>query len=398
MRSRRWDQGRILYFQYDVLRDIACVLLKYDGKNVNDNDIAIEFKNELIKITGLPFSPLNYKVIRNYSRVFQCAMLATVKDRGVLVVSDIGKQLSATNSLFESADDYLFEIVNRFRYPFPAFMDYESESERIYPFCCLIKYLIAKIRDGKEPSASLQEIGDYIIGNNCTGFEDVDFYASLPHSGNEIMGDSLRQLREMLVFISQISFLKIYDGKVYLDVLNAEDADIILKQLKPVDNVPSPSRTDEFLNLTQIKNRILIPKNTIDKGVYLPTIDSFDAKFAEGKRTRAYHLRIERSPMLRRIYMKEHPEPICDACKLHLRERYPWTNYMLDLHHLLPLSSAIRTLETGTSLSDLVGLCPSCHRAVHSFYGIWLKANRKEDFQSKEEAKSVYLEAIREIV
>ncbi len=117
----RWDQGRIIYFQYDVLKEIARTLLLYDGKNVNHSDIAAAFKLDLINNSRLPFSPVNYKVNRNYSRVFQCSMLATTKDKGILVCSDICKALAKPNSRFESADDYFIEIVNRFRFPFPAF-------------------------------------------------------------------------------------------------------------------------------------------------------------------------------------------------------------------------------------------------------------------------------------
>lgn len=95
--------------------------------------------------------------------------------------------------------------------------------------------------------------------------------------------------------------------------------------------------------------------------------------------------------------MQLHPEPICDACKNNIKCKYPWTDYMLDLHHLLPLSSVVRTLESGTALTDMVGLCPSCHRAIHLYYSKWLKANSLEDFRSKKEAMEVYLDAIKEI-
>ena len=70
---------------------------------------------------------------------------------------------------------------------------------------------------------------------------------------------------------------------------------------------------------------------------------------------------------------------------------------MIDLHHLLPLSSVIKITNEGTTLEDLVGLCPSCHRAIHTYYRRWLKANNLEDFRSKKEAMEVYLEAVKEI-
>lgn len=398
----RWDQGRIIYFQFDVLKEIARVLVKYAGKNINDNQIALDLKRDLITSSGLPFLPENYKVNRNYSRVFQCALLATTKGReGELVVSDICKELAGDNNYFESADDYLFEVINRFRFPFPAFKEYQKVGISIYPFCAILKFLIAKKIKGEEASLSVQEIGNYIIGNQCTGLEDVDFYKNLQPSSYELTGDYLRQVREMVIFIGQLSFLKIFDKKIFLDILGDDDAKVLLTQLiKPIQKAQFDDKIEEFLSLTSIKHRIIIPgqpSSISTSGITLPNADISDIEFVEGRRKRVHHLRIERSPMLRRIYIQLHPEPVCDACKSNIKERYPWTDYMLDLHHLLPLSSVIRTLESGTSLSDMVGLCPSCHRAIHSYYSKWLKENSIEDFRSRKEAMEVYLNAIKEI-
>lgn len=398
----RWDQGRVLYFQFDVLKEIARVLVKYAGKNINDNQIASDLKQDLITSSGLPFLPYNYKVNRNYSRVFQCALLATTKGRnGELIVSDICKELAGENSRFESADDYLFEVINRFRFPFPAFQEYQNVGTYIYPFCAIIKFLIAQKIAGKEPSLTIQEIGEYIIGNQCTGLEDIDLYKNLHPTSYNLTGDSIRQVREMVIFIGQLSFLKIFDRRIFLDILGEEDAKVLLTQLiKPAQKEQYEDKVEEFLSLTSIKHSIIISGQASlvsTSGISLPNTDVSDIEFVEGQRKRVHHLRIERSPMLRRIYIQLHPEPICDACKSNIKERYPWTDYMLDLHHLLPLSSVVRTLETGTSLSDMVGLCPSCHRAIHSYYSKWLKENSIEDFRSKKEAMEVYLNAIQEI-
>lgn len=394
----RWDQGRIIYFQYDVLKEIARTLIGYNGKNINDTTIAAEFKSDLIKNTGLPFLPLNYKVNRNYSRVFQCAMLATTKDKGVLICSDICNELAKPVSAFEWADDYFMAIVNRFRFPFPAFTEYESVSERVYPFCAIIKFLISRLFSGKEASASLEDITKYIIGNSCTGLEDIEFYKNLKPSSHSLTDDAMRQLREMTVFIGQLSFLKILDKKLYLDVLSENDAKIILDTLiNPVLTEPKSDKVEEFLSLTSLKHHIVLSSHNASSGLLTQLPNLRDIEFVEGKRKKAYHMRIERSPLLRRLYIQLHPNPICDACKLNVKDKYPWTSYMLDLHHLLPLSSVIKTLDSGTSINDMVGLCPSCHRAIHAYYEKWLKYNNQDDFQSKTEAMEVYLNAIKEI-
>lgn len=143
-------------------------------------------------------------------------LLATTKGRnGELIVSDICKELAGENSRFESADDYLFEVINRFRFPFPAFQEYQNVGTYIYPFCAIIKFLIAQKIAGKEPSLTIQEIGEYIIGNQCTGLEDIDFYKNLHPTSYNLTGDSIRQVREMVIFIGQLSFLKIFDRRIF---------------------------------------------------------------------------------------------------------------------------------------------------------------------------------------
>lgn len=398
MQDWRWDQGRVLYFQYDVLKGISRVLCKYDGKNINDDAVAEEFRKSLIETVGLPFAPGNYKVNRNYSRVFQCSLLAATKGKNELAVSDLCKQLASRYSIFESADDYFMEVINRFRFPFPAFQEYNVNEERVYPFVAVIKYLVAKKVTGQEASASLQDIAGFIVGNNCTGLENLDFYKKLSRTGYQFNDTTLRQVREMILFISQISFLKVYNQKIYLDVLSEEDAmTIFAEMLKPFVHRPFPDKFDEFLSVTTIEKKMLLSSRTKTSGTTPHLVDPSSREFIEGKRMRTYHLKIERSPLLRKVYIQLHPEPICNACKIHIKDKYPWVDYMIDLHHLLPLSSVIRTGETGTLLEDLVGLCPSCHRAIHSYYGKWLKSNSREDFRNRKEAMTVYLDAVREI-
>jgi len=79
----RWDQGRLLYFQFDVLKSIASVLVKFDGVNIAECEDV--FRKTLTDETGMPFAPAHYTVLRNYKRVFECAFLATVSERHILV-------------------------------------------------------------------------------------------------------------------------------------------------------------------------------------------------------------------------------------------------------------------------------------------------------------------------
>jgi predicted HNH restriction endonuclease len=70
--------------------------------------------------------------------------------------------------------------------------------------------------------------------------------------------------------------------------------------------------------------------------------------------------------------------------------RYPWTDNILELHHLLPLSSSLTITTKGTSLADVVPLCPNCHRSIHVFYKNWLNSENVNDFRTPSEAFNIY--------
>jgi hypothetical protein len=340
---------------------------------------------------GMPFAPAHYTVLRNYKRVLECAFLATVVDRR-LVVSDFCKELVKDNGQFANVDDYLLSYVNRFRFPFPAFDGYDSMQERVYPFCAIIKYLISLHKRGLQTNMSLDEIFHVVIANHCTGFEDIDFYSRLSPKDYHIDDTAKRQLREMVIFISQLSILKVYDGQLWLDITNQNAiAELIDRFLVPINSVPKESRLEEFIELTRITGELA-----------LPTIEVFasegsDMEFIEGKRKRVEHFRVDRSPLLRKHYREQNQEPVCAMCHMDVSLKYPWTDYMLDIHHLLPLSSGIAITEKGTSLHDIVGLCPTCHRSIHIYYSKWLRKNGQDDFCSRAEAMNVYLAAVKEI-
>jgi predicted HNH restriction endonuclease len=132
-----------------------------------------------------------------------------------------------------------------------------------------------------------------------------------------------------------------------------------------------------------------------DLGDYtIQQIASFDTEFSEGNRIRVTHIRTERSNKLKEFYFKytNYPE-ICNMCGLNTHEKYPWTQYIIEIHHLLPLSSPARVENKVTSIQDVAGVCPTCHRAVHKYYNLWFLNNGRSDFHSKEEAVTVYQEA-----
>jgi predicted HNH restriction endonuclease len=116
-----------------------------------------------------------------------------------------------------------------------------------------------------------------------------------------------------------------------------------------------------------------------------------DSIFTEGKRIRVSHLKTERNRNVVKYYFDNTPRPaLCDVCEKEVKWHYPWLENLIEVHHILPLSSPLNINTRGTSIADLVGLCPNCHRATHAFYRNYLKINNLEDFRCEEEAKDVY--------
>lgn len=382
----RWDQGRLAYFRFENLKAIANSLLELEGILINQPG-GDPLRDELEKNTGLPFAPNSYRVWRNYKRVFECSFLATNVDEH-LYVTDFCKRLASANEGFD-ADEFLTLFIPRFRFPFPAFTDYHQSNNPIYPFCAVLKYLLSNFLSGKGNSISLEDVFSFIVGNSCTGFEPVEHYSTLTATGYQPAGDENRQVREMLIFISQLSILKWYNGALFLDITvkDYEDYNGFQHLITPVFKEPKASREEEYLSITSLTNEIFYPFKL--KSRETPT----DELFVEGKRSRVTHIKIERSPLLRRLFFNQFPETICNMCTCDTRHKYPWTDNILEVHHILPLSSALLITGEGTSLNDVVGLCPNCHKSVHAYYRIYLNDHNLEDFRTKEEAAEVYQQA-----
>lgn len=252
-----------------------------------------------------------------------------------------------------------------------------------------MKYLISLLLRGQLPNIDEDEIFSLIIGNNCTGTESIEYYHTLNVTGNKPKGDQKRQIREMLIFLSQFSILKWYDRKLHLDISindlanNNELKFIATPAVRERKAIPA----EEFLAMTSTSGEISVP--TFLPSREIPT----EEIFTEGKRIRTTHIKIERSPILRRLFFQTYPDTICNMCNCDTKERYPWTDNLLEIHHVLPLSSTLAITTKGTSIEDVVALCPTCHRSIHYYYKGWLDTNCYDDFKCKKQAQDIYNEA-----
>ncbi|MBJ9923830.1 HNH endonuclease [Burkholderia cenocepacia] len=89
-----------------------------------------------------------------------------------------------------------------------------------------------------------------------------------------------------------------------------------------------------------------------------------DEPAVEGGLSQALITRRERNPRNRLLCIRLHGEK-CVACGIEPRQRYGAAGTIIEVHHLESLASLTepRPYDPNT---DLVPLCPSCHRAVHT--------------------------------
>jgi hypothetical protein len=386
MHKWRFDQGRLAYFQIDEIKKIASALYELDGSKKptsNEKDIVREV---LAKHSDLPFAvPTSHTVWRNYGRVFELMLLATTADNRILV-TDLCKKLALDPTSFDS-DDYLAYFCKNFYYSSPIFENYSSSDVRLYPCLAIIKFLISEFLVKEKDYVSIHEICSYLVSNNVTGHEDVYFYSNLaPAHYAEVP----RQLRELVRFISQFSFLKWRNPNLYIEAREKNELLSIEKMLSPRICIATANRTQAMLEMGRCEDTTVATFSDIT----LTARNHDDDEFTEGAKIRVTHVRAERSGKLRNFYFQKIPNAhVCRMCDLDTTYKYPWTTHVIELHHLLPLSSPIRVENNVTSIKDMVGLCPSCHRATHKFYSKWFTENNMKDFSSYKQAMDVYTTA-----
>ncbi len=372
-----WDQGRLDYFQFDELRKMAKFAVDHDLRACN---VAA-----LSAATGLPFKPADdplYKPWRNYSRVFKAALLVSQNGQ-VAEPTPVARLLAQDGQV--NSDEYFHFLAEATTDPSPARVDWDSAVDHRFPLLFSLRFILARAAVGVYNTALDQIIGAY-NETNLTGDEDDGAFLGIIHSARSSVAET-RQAKESLRVLSQLSYLNLDRSSITVS-LDRDDAMQIFQQLAPVMGARAEDADQEIRRISA-----LFPAARDDLDFeYSNTVvsDTFEAGFEEGGRVERIHLKIERNSQLRRAFFTAKPSSVCDFCGDDTKKSYPWSERILDIHHVLPLCSGARTSKSGTVLDDLVANCPTCHRAVHRFYGKWLKENKKKDFADALEAKTIY--------
>lgn len=371
----RWDQGRIDFFQFDTLRKIA--------KFAVAHDLRAAVRKELVAAVELPFMPNdpNYKPWRNYGRMFRLSMISYQS-------GEVGKAtpLAALLALdgMVTADDYFHFLAQAFADPSPAFDQWNAAAEPRFPLLFCLKLMLCRAAIG-EPSTTIKTLVSAYRESGFIGDESQTAFLSLANKSWN--SDIDRQPRESLLVLAQISYLDATPSEITVS-LDREDALNMFETLAPVRGTRAFTRDLEILRISKLFTSA-ISDLELD---YSHTVlkDVVEAGFEEGTRVEKTHLVIERNANIRAAFFTANPSSVCDVCGRDTAAEFPWTTRVLDVHHVMPLSSGTRTTSGGTVLGDLVAACPTCHRAVHRFYASWMKEKGKKDFADAQEAGTVY--------
>ncbi len=383
----RWDQGRIGYYQFDVLRGVSRYAVA--------NNLAEASGDDLFPFTGLHFPPNDggyAQAWRNYGRIYKSTLIASGRDPAVAPTA-VAHALAQDGVV--TSDEFFHFLVRAFTSPSPAFDEWDAQAEMRFPLLFALKFMLARASVGR-PETAIKHIIWAYDDSGFVGDEDDEAYIALINRVDEDQVHADRQAAESIRVIGQISYLNVGGSTVTVD-LDPADAGAIFADLTPIAGQPLEDADEEIqrrgglfawananINLVFEATRI----DEAEEAGFGPVVG-----FEEGSRVRKTHLAIERNSRLRTAFFNRYPTSTCDLCQVDTAQRYPWADRVLELHHLLPLCSGTRVKGTGTVLTDLVPLCPTCHRAVHSYYNVWLRDAGRRDFVDAQEAGRVYAEA-----
>jgi hypothetical protein len=374
-----WDQGRLNYFQFDELRKIAKFAMKHDLKAVD--------VDEMVKATGLPYLPKKpgYKPWRNYSRTFKLMMLATGAGASSSA-TPLAKLLSEDGKV--TTDEFFHFLAEATTDPSPALSGWDHKAKHRFPLLFALKFILTRANEGLLTTGINAIVAAYAKSGFVGDEDQTAFLGIAKKTYAPIPGQ--RQANESIRVLSQISYLNTDRSSVTVS-LDETDAMDLFEQLAPVTGARKADGDAEIQRITALYGNAIAELDFEYPNTVLS--DTEEAGFAEGGRVEKTHLKIERNAKLRQAFFAANPSPICHFCGTNTVKSYPWSPRILDIHHVLPLCSGARTSSKGTILNDLVANCPTCHRAVHRFYDIWMKKNKKKDFEDATQARAVYEDA-----
>ena len=385
----RFDQGRLGYYSFDQIRKHA--------KFAVDVDLAAATHDKLKAATGISYPSGGYvRPWRNYGRTFRLMRIVTQPGgRNTPAVPTTVAHLLAQDGQVTS-DDFFHFWAQSFTDPDPAFSkEWEPTTDPKFPLVFALKFMLIRANSGVGTSSYDEIIAAY-IESGFNGDEDASAFFNiankawaLPTHLTKAEKDLVRQARESILVLSPLSYLNLNSKDVTVSL--SVDFSMTFESLNGIRDIGAKDRENELAGLADLFASSIADLDLEQSTSLLD--ETIEAGFTEGTRVEKTHIVLERNSAIRKAFFDKYPTADCDFCKRDTNTEFPWSERVLDIHHVLPLCSGTRSDDEGTILSDLVAVCPTCHRAVHRFYTKWLKEQGRKDFADAAEARAVYDEA-----
>ena len=160
------------------------------------------------------------------------------------------------------------------------------------------------------------------------------------------------------------------DGDAEVEGQNLSDWKIIGGDFRIVAKARNHTHIDEEVAVVATCHDIIVPMmgamaELIGYSVVEePNLQELSPPIFEGAIEEVVVHRRERNPRNRLLCIRAHGE-VCTVCGLRPKTLYGPAGSIIEVHHLEPLAIATAP-RPYDPLTDLVPLCPSCHRAVHT--------------------------------
>lgn len=301
-----------------------------------------------------------------------------------------------------TTDDYLHFLAQATTQPSPALSAWKHTARLQYPLLFALRFVLARATQ-RLPVTDIADIVSSYVRSGFRGDESQEDFLAILDTRSRLSQrtDGIRQARESIQVLAQLSYLTATHRDVTVSLVPSDAAELF-DGLSPVLGKPLADGSEEIDRRAALFQGVVADADI--EADYPDTVldpireAGFDDAIKEGRRVRRAHVSIERNRIVREMFFKQNSEIHCDFCGMDTHRTYPWTNGLLEVHHLLPLCSGARTSKDGTFLGDLVANCPSCHRAVHRYYDCYLTRKSRVDFADVHEARAVYGDAKREYV
>lgn len=158
--------------------------------------------------------------------------------------------------------------------------------------------------------------------------------------------------------------------EIKVDILSQNSSDWMVKDgsFKISAKIRGLQQSDRDLELVSVCKDVIVPlMAAMAELIGYDVVDDVSVNELLGTEGTAYKAiisRRERNPRNRLLCIRIHGEK-CKVCGLEPKQIYGEAGSIIEVHHLEPLA-LLEEARVYNPLTDLVPLCPNCHRAAHT--------------------------------